>query len=180
MKKYAALICVLLLATTGCQSVKKELGIGRNSPDEFMVVKRAPLTLPPDFDLRAPSPEGQAPAAAQSSSRAQEAVMGQVRPADGVSTPEAVLLAKLGANEAQPDIRNVLNREAGYLEFNDKTLADRLIFWKDGTTNMDGDALVDAAAERDRLAQKKAEGKPVNDGDVPVIKRRKGTIDKLF
>ena len=36
----------LLLAA--CDSVKRQVGVGRHSPDEFAVVKRAPLTLPPE------------------------------------------------------------------------------------------------------------------------------------
>ena len=50
---FAALAAALSLSA--CADMKKELGIGRNSPDEFMVVKRAPLTLPPDDDLRPPA-----------------------------------------------------------------------------------------------------------------------------
>ena len=37
------------------------LGYGKNPPDEFNVVRRAPLILPPEFSLRPPS--GQATAA---------------------------------------------------------------------------------------------------------------------
>ncbi|MCP4354402.1 MAG: DUF3035 domain-containing protein, partial [Proteobacteria bacterium] len=34
----------LVIALSACTSMKKELGIARNSPDEFTVIKRAPLT----------------------------------------------------------------------------------------------------------------------------------------
>ncbi len=42
----------LLVACSG--SVQQKLGLERRVPDEFQVVRRAPLTLPPDFTLRPP------------------------------------------------------------------------------------------------------------------------------
>ncbi|TAL37176.1 MAG: DUF3035 domain-containing protein, partial [Alphaproteobacteria bacterium] len=66
----------LSLSLSACSDVKKELGMGRNSPDEFMVVKRAPLTLPPDYDLRPPA-EGSAPPAAEASTQAKTTLMGE-------------------------------------------------------------------------------------------------------
>ncbi len=50
------LLAVALLAGVGvlsaCSDMKKSLGIENSAPNEFMVTTRAPLTLPPDFDLR--------------------------------------------------------------------------------------------------------------------------------
>lgn len=50
------LFAIALLAGVGalsaCSNMKKSLGIENSAPDEFMVTTRAPLTLPPDFDLR--------------------------------------------------------------------------------------------------------------------------------
>lgn len=47
---------VIILALTAmlgaCGSVKKTLGIEKEAPDEFMVMSRAPLSLPPEYDLR--------------------------------------------------------------------------------------------------------------------------------
>ena len=44
----------LLLA--GCTDLKRSIGLEKTSPDEFAVESRAPLTMPPDFDLRPPQP----------------------------------------------------------------------------------------------------------------------------
>jgi hypothetical protein len=44
----------LLLA--GCSDFKRITGIEPTSPDEFAVESRAPLTIPPDFNLRPPAP----------------------------------------------------------------------------------------------------------------------------
>ena len=40
----------------GCTNFKQALGIEPTSPDEFAVESRAPLTIPPDFNLRPPQP----------------------------------------------------------------------------------------------------------------------------
>jgi hypothetical protein len=44
----------MLLA--GCSGFKQAIGIEPTPPDEFAVEARAPLTIPPDFDLRPPEP----------------------------------------------------------------------------------------------------------------------------
>ena len=50
--------CVVALGLTlaACEGLKDTLGWNKQSPDEFVVVTRAPLTLPPDFTLRPPAP----------------------------------------------------------------------------------------------------------------------------
>jgi DUF3035 family protein len=44
------------LPIAGCGDFKKTIGLEPTLPDEFAVESRAPLTIPPDFDLRPPSP----------------------------------------------------------------------------------------------------------------------------
>ena len=48
---------LLVLGTVGllvgCSNATKEkMGFVKKAPDEFMIVSRAPLTLPPDYDLK--------------------------------------------------------------------------------------------------------------------------------
>jgi len=40
----------------GCQSTQKALGMSKVTPDEFRVVTKAPLVVPPDYALRPPAP----------------------------------------------------------------------------------------------------------------------------
>jgi len=40
----------------GCTDFKKSIGLEPTLPDEFAVESRAPLTIPPDFELRPPQP----------------------------------------------------------------------------------------------------------------------------
>jgi hypothetical protein len=51
--------CLWLAGTlmiAGCSDLKKAIGLERTPPDEFAVESRAPLTMPPDFNLRPPQP----------------------------------------------------------------------------------------------------------------------------
>ena len=49
-----AIVPLLLLAGCGRGTVQEALGMGKRAPDEFTVVSRAPLILPPDYGLRPP------------------------------------------------------------------------------------------------------------------------------
>jgi Protein of unknown function (DUF3035) len=44
------------LLLQGCTDLRRTIGLERTSPDEFAVESRAPLEMPPDFDLRPPQP----------------------------------------------------------------------------------------------------------------------------
>ncbi|MBM3559287.1 MAG: DUF3035 domain-containing protein, partial [Alphaproteobacteria bacterium] len=51
------LAAVLALAVGGCgEDTKRSLGLSKPAPDEFSVVSRAPLSLPPNYTLRPPRP----------------------------------------------------------------------------------------------------------------------------
>ena len=186
--KRSLLLCLIMAATalSACSSVKNELGVGRRSPDEFTVVKRAPLSLPPDYALRPPV-DGTLSSATDTTDQARSSVFG----ASGNTTSEITeasgnsdrsFLSKVGADQADTDIRSVINRENGYIALENQHLGDKLIFWKDQDKEAAKalESPVDAKAEAQRLKKNKEEGKPINEGDVPVIKKKEGAIDKLF
>lgn len=53
MKKfYLAAILAGVLAVSGCGLTKKDLGLENHGPDENKVVTNAPLTLPPEYNVR--------------------------------------------------------------------------------------------------------------------------------
>ncbi len=183
MKKSVFVFAIFLAATvSGCSNVKQQLGVGRNSPDEFSVVKRAPLTLPPEYTLRPPA-EGDLPAASEVSAQAKATMMGaptsSPKPIDNA---EEQLLSKMGATSPDPGIRSQINRENGYIALENETLAEKLIFWKEPNVSDEKipSSIVNASEETDRIKKNQSEGKPVTEGNVPVIEKKKGTIDKLF
>jgi hypothetical protein len=64
----------LLAACSSGGNWKQALGIEPTSPDEFAVESRAPLTIPPDFDLRPPAPGTARPQEVSSASKARGVV----------------------------------------------------------------------------------------------------------
>ena len=92
----SALIAAAGLA--GCQSTRNALGMSKVTPDEFRVVTKAPLVLPPDFSLRPPAPGKPRPQELQPESAARIALLGQ-REGEARSDGEKMLVAKAGADK---------------------------------------------------------------------------------
>ncbi len=53
MRKIINLFALIFLLSS-CENVKKGLGMKKDVPDEFLIEKRNPLTMPPNFDLLPP------------------------------------------------------------------------------------------------------------------------------
>jgi hypothetical protein len=53
MKKILSLLALIFLLNS-CQSLEKGLGFRKDIPDEFLVEKRNPLVMPPNYDLVPP------------------------------------------------------------------------------------------------------------------------------
>jgi len=53
MKKILGLFTLIILLNS-CENVKKGLGMQKDAPDDFLIEKRNPLTMPPNFDLLPP------------------------------------------------------------------------------------------------------------------------------
>jgi len=144
----------------GCQSTQKALGMSKITPDEFRVVTKAPLVVPPDYALRPPAPGEPRPQELQPESAARNALLGQ-REAEQRSDGEKMLVAKAGAEKADPLVRYVVDDEFGDIAHKEKGFADRVMFWKkddspatDNKPALDGSVnQVDAAAEKERIAK---------------------------
>ena len=51
---FVFLTLVVSSALVGCSTIRKLGGNAKNAPDEFKVVNKPPLSMPPDFSLRPP------------------------------------------------------------------------------------------------------------------------------
>jgi hypothetical protein len=125
----AALLAAAGLA--GCSSASKAFGLAKVTPDEFRVVTKAPLTLPPDYSLRPPAPGEPRPQELQPESAARQALIGQ-RAGDVRSDGERLFVSRAGADHADPLVRYVVDDEFGNLAHKDKSFADYVMFWKKG------------------------------------------------
>jgi hypothetical protein len=68
----ASILALVLLP--GCSDFRVALGMDRVGPDEFAIESRAPLTIPPDFDLRPPQPGAPRPQDVTSAERARRVI----------------------------------------------------------------------------------------------------------
>ena len=175
-RHFLIIVGVTLLATlTGCGSgeLRRNLGIDRSGPDAFSVVARAPLEIPPDFGLRPPQPGASRPNEANAADRAREALLGPGgRAATLANRPaaEAALLAQAGAVNVDPRIRDTVNRESTQLADADRSFVDRLIFWQ---RPQEAGLVVNAEQESQRLRDNAALGRPVTEGETPIIQRKR-------
>src|ERR1700723_2375217 len=106
----------VLVVLGGCSngSLTRTFGLTRDAPDEFTVVTRAPLSMPPDFTLRppqpgAPRPQDQSERSIAESALVPEAALGGAPV--GVSAGQAALVRDVGGR-APADIRQRVDQEA--------------------------------------------------------------------
>jgi hypothetical protein len=184
------LAAVASVALSGCEGIRDQLGLNKNPPDEFQVVSREPLTVPPDFSLRPPEPGAERPQTGSVRDQAEQTVFRQDDDGDAddgfeadaaaanLSAGERAFLAKAGAGRAPDDIRQVLKRETERLEEADQNFVDRLVFWEQPETK---GRVVDAEAEAKRLRENSALGKDATEGATPTIERQeRGLLEGLL
>jgi Protein of unknown function (DUF3035) len=186
------LLLVGQLLVTACSggSVQRALGLNKRSPDEFAVVSRAPLIVPPDFELRPPRPGETRPQVGTTADQARATLLGEVPqgttpgardvwadPGPVASVGQQALLQEAGASAIDPDVRQQIAAENQSLAAVEGELFTRLLQWRE--PEMLG-ATVDAPAEARRLLANRADGQPVTAGDTPsVVQRRQSPIGAL-
>jgi len=203
-RRFVASLCLVAgvgLALSACSNPRKALGLDKHVPDEFSVVERAPLSLPPDYDLRPPEPGKDRPQEKNPTDQARQAVFGNSDTGNSLAgtgfslsgfgststdTPSApretageeLLMKSAGADQATPDIRQIVNRESSVLAQESKSFTDELVFWR--KPDQPG-TVVDAEKEAKRIRNNQALGKPVTDGETPQIKRhKKALLEGIF
>ena len=53
-KNLFTIALLLVLSLSSCTSIKKTLGLEKDVPNEFLIEKRDPLTLPPGYNILPP------------------------------------------------------------------------------------------------------------------------------
>ncbi|MDX2073290.1 MAG: DUF3035 domain-containing protein [Alphaproteobacteria bacterium] len=181
MKRLYFAVPLLLLAACGETTVKETLGIDRRAPDEFRVVSRPPLSVPPQFDLRPPGING-VDVQSGTRDRAQSLVLGNdpgataadtrvmsvssaPAGASAASTPaESGFLQKAGASQADPNVKKDLAEK----KINEGIEKEESSWWDKVTVLPENkEPVVKADAEADRIKKNQEEGKPVTEGDTP-------------
>ncbi len=155
------LVCAIAVSIAGCSSLRSAAGENKDSPDEFAVVTKAPLVIPPDFNLRPPA-AGAAPTNQLAPTQTAQAALFSSDPAAftaslpaTMSTGEKSLLVSAGAQSADPAIRQEIAADGRSTRAADDSFTNSLLF---GSTAPSGTAPVDADAEARRIDAQKAGG----------------------
>jgi hypothetical protein len=179
-----ATLVVGALALSACSNASRTLGLDPEPPDEFAVMSKAPLIIPPDFNLRPPKPGAARPQEQTPRTRAQAALLGDAQPAASAPTTpgETALLQVARAQDANPDIRQVLNTETTQLAERDGDFVDRLLSRVGLNLAPSEDEVVNAKEEERRLRQQKAASNTsANAQEAPIIRRKsRSTLSKVF
>jgi hypothetical protein len=156
------------LITSGCASGAKALGVRKNSPNEFNILTKAPLIVPPEYNLRPPRAGEINVEEKYATVAARKALLGDIDPAEP-SQGEAVLIAKAGGGGADPAVRVIIDGQNS-IERKSRGFADRVLFWKDGKVLDENGQPLDPDSEARRMkAIQSATG-----GEQVEIKRRPG------
>ncbi len=177
---------IALGSLNGCAGAKRAFGMQKVAPDEFTVVTKAPLILPPNYALRPPQPGAPGPASIEPLGGAETALFGREGLSDnaqGYTSGEVGLLETTGGSGANPDIRKVLNSETASLVEKDSSIAETILFWQEPAKEKED--VIDAKAEAERLKENKdappAEEKPAEAPQKSAEKqKKKGWLGGLF
>ncbi|MET0181690.1 MAG: DUF3035 domain-containing protein [Caulobacterales bacterium] len=112
-------------AATSCNTMSRALGMEKVTPDEFRVVTRAPLTLPPDYSLRPPRPGDPRPQELAPDQEARAALFGQ-DVGQGASAGERGLVNAAGAEAVDPSVRSQVDFESGGVVHRGDAFVDRV------------------------------------------------------
>jgi hypothetical protein len=152
------------VALIGCESIREAAGVTKEPPDEFAVVTKSPLVIPPDFNLRPPKP-GAAPTNQSSPTEAaQTALFGDDAAAATAALPgnfspeERVLLANSGGANADHSIREQIASDAKNMEATDQSFTDELLF---SSPDPNKGTPLNADAEAQRIQDAKAQGQQI-------------------
>src|SRR5271170_396028 len=179
-----ALLGGAAVALIGFQDIREAAGVVKTPPDEFAVVTKAPLVIPPDYNLRPPKPG--APPTNQSSptDTAQAALIGDDPATVAAALPktyssgEKMLLANTGAATADHGVRSQIAADTKAMSTASDSFTDTLLFRSPPDPNAGHP--VNADAEHDKLVAEKSDNQtPIEGQTTPKKDPQEGaTIDK--
>lgn len=201
MKYLRITATVSMMALSACSSgtVRDTLGLSSPSPDEYRVVSRPPLSVPPQFNLLPPSATAQSPNMLPADKQAQSLITGNdasrasaqtlkpgtadtavipVTTGSASTSAESAFLKSAGADKADPTVRDHLVEE--HIVQQDKKQESS---WWDvmSSDTAPKETIVDANKESQRIKTDTDAGKPVTEGDTAVVKQKDtGVLGQIF
>lgn len=134
MNKKVFLLGSIAISLTGCDSVKHTLGLDHYQADEYAIPTTPPLSMPKDYNLRAPEINAQPMGYTPAKKKAQE-TLGAPASNDSNESEETLIKKASGGVAVDDSIRQTVDSEAAA----DKGVLDRLSnIGKDAADNLSG------------------------------------------
>lgn len=154
---------------TACASASKRLGLTTTAPNEFNILTKAPLIVPPEYNLLPPRVGESSSENNYTQQAARRALIGDIDPTEP-TRGEIVLMTKAGVGRANQEVRLEIDGQNS-VERKTDNFTDRVLFWKNGSVNVPGGAPLDPEVEAQRLESiKKATG----GGEVTITRKPGG------
>ena len=163
MKRFETLGLAAVLAALGAAACAS----GANTPDEFRVLRKAPLTVPPDYQLRPPAPGEARPQELLPDAQARIAVFGQ-DVGRGASEGEKAFIAQAGGEAIDRSVRNQVDFDNAQILRKNRSFTDSILNFGGAK----GEPLVDPAAEAERLRTEQESLKEVTGGGTVLIRQK--------
>ncbi len=180
MRRIILVSAALALSLTACEQIRESAGVAKKAPDEFRVVRNAPLSVPPNYELRPPQPGARPLPQLDPRRETQQAALGNSASAGrpvADSAGEEALLRAMQVGDPPDDIRIQVDEESAILAADSRGFVERLMFWREepppGTA-------VDPEGETRRIQENTALGREPRTGSTPTIERKTKDGFSLF
>jgi hypothetical protein len=169
-----SLVFCALIGLAGCGSdISRSFGLTRDTPDEFVVTKRAPLSMPPSYMLVTPQPGASRPQELTPRNAAMAALSPQsALAAQASGSPGQQALLQAAGPAAPADIRAQVDAQAT-IDNKPPGWTDKLMFWMKPAVP---GVVVDPAKEAQRLKENAALGQANQDSPTNIIVPKKTSI----
>jgi hypothetical protein len=166
----SAVLVAATMSVTACSGVRRAVGADKVSPDEFRVVTKAPLVVPPEYNLRPPAPGEPRAADLVTEEMAASAAYADYS-LTTASSAEQLLVSKLAGGQSESVIRAQIDIENGVIQKR-RGFANRILFWREGDTADEEDPT--RLAAEDEIARRVELGTAATgEGDVQIGSRGK-------
>ena len=151
MRRILTLTTLIIAAgsMTACQSATKRLGLTTSAPNEFNILTKPPLVIPPEYNLRPPQLGTSTADNNYSQESARKALIGDIDSAEP-SRGEIVLMTKAGVGQANQEIRLEIDGQNS-VERKSDGFTSRVMFWNNGRVVLPDGSQLDAESEARRL-----------------------------
>lgn len=158
MKRYSTIGLVAMTAVTlaACAS--------SGGPDEFRVVRKAPLTVPPEYSLRPPTLGQARPQELSPEAQARVAVFG-IDVGQGASDGEKLFVKAAGGDAIDRNVRAQVDFDDSQALRKGRSITDMILNF--GATERE--PLIDPAVEAERLRVEAAAVKDITGGGKVII-----------